>query len=108
MSTLPPTNHHAYIPNISADETFAIDFEIKKLLSQKVITPCEDEQDEFVSPIFTTTNHDGGLRLILNLKQLNKHVVHGHFKMDHPETCHTKLLHGVSRPKERILLCKNV
>ena len=69
-------------PFFSPDETKAIDSELHKLMLQKIIVLTQDEQNEFVSPIFTTVNKDGGIRIILNLKHFNDHVVHRHFKMD--------------------------
>ena len=44
--------------------------------------PCACEEGEFVSSIFTRPKKDGTLRMILNLKSLNKFVTYHHFKMD--------------------------
>ena len=56
--------------------------EIAKLLSQKVIVPCEHEEGQVTSPIFLREKSDNSHRLILNLKSLNKDIVYKHFKMD--------------------------
>ena len=42
----------------------------------------QHEDGEYISPIFIRKKKDGSLRLILNLKVLNSHIVCQHFKMD--------------------------
>ena len=59
-----------------------IDEEIEKLLKKKVIVECGKGGKEFFSPIFLTDKKDGGHRMILNLKTLNKNSEKVHFKMD--------------------------
>ena len=61
----------------------AIDSEISRLLSINAIQPCSHENGEFISNIFTRTKANGKIRIILNLKSLNKFVVYEHFKMEH-------------------------
>ena len=58
-----------------------IDQEISILLKKGVIRECDHEKDEHISPIFVTEKADGGFRLILNLKELNKSVEKVKFKM---------------------------
>jgi len=67
---------------IDKEDINAIDQEIKKLLSQKVIVQSNLEEGEFVSEIFTKKKQDNSLRLILNLKSLNKNVHYEKFKME--------------------------
>ncbi len=67
---------------LSKDELMFMDSEIQTLLAKKVIRECLPEEGEFVSPTFTRAKSDGGLRLILNLKNLNKAVPYKHFKME--------------------------
>ena len=55
---------------------------IQELLGKKVIFECEHEQGEFISPIFLREKGDGKYRMILNLKELNKHLDTTHFKME--------------------------
>ena len=50
-----------------------------KLLQKKVIYPCMREERDFMSSIFTREKRDGSYRMILNLKQLNKHIEYEHF-----------------------------
>ena len=40
------------------------------------------EEGDFMSSIFTREKRDGSYRMILNLKQLNKHIEYEHFKME--------------------------
>ena len=55
-----------------------------KLISSTkgVIKETCHEEKEFVSPIFISHKSNGGIRLILNLKQLNKNIEHHHLKME--------------------------
>lgn len=62
-------------------ESLAVDVEIKRLVSKGVIVASEHESHEFVSNIFTRPKKEG-LRMILNLKELNETVAYHHFKMD--------------------------
>ena len=56
------------------------------MLQKEVIVPSIPEKSEFVSPIFTVPKPDGGIRLILNLKELNTNVKYFHFKMETVKT----------------------
>ena len=60
----------------------AISGEVEELLSLGVVIQTHTHQGSGISPIFTTENADGSLRLILNLKKLNDHIRHVHFKME--------------------------
>ena len=66
---------------MNGKESLAVDVEVKKLLSKGVIVASEHESDEFISIIFTRPKKEG-LRMILNLKELNETVAYHHFKMD--------------------------
>ena len=77
-----PIQHTSYLPTLSSATANSVSVELDRLLQHKIITPCGDDEEEFVSPIFPTVNNDGGTRIILNLKKLNEHVVYHHFKMD--------------------------
>ena len=65
---------HAKVSTISG--------EIKELLSLGVVVQTHTHQGSWISPIFTTENADESPRLILNLKKLNDHIRHVHFKME--------------------------
>jgi hypothetical protein len=63
-------------------QTKLVDHEIEKLLNKGVFVSCTREEGDFVSPIFTRPKKDGTLRMILNLKSLNKFITYYHFKME--------------------------
>lgn len=67
----------------SKTELAVIDTEIDRLLSIGAICTCGHEEGEFISHIFTRTKSNGKIRIILNLKPLNKFIAYEHFKMEH-------------------------
>ena len=67
----PPIKHNSYIPQFSKEDESAIDLEIQKILGKGVITNCEHETGEYISPIFIRQRSDDSWRPILNLKNLN-------------------------------------
>ena len=52
------------------------------MVDKKIVTKSSYEEGEYRSPIFPIMKPDGGIRIILNLKELNKSVEYLHFKMD--------------------------
>ena len=74
--------------NLSKDERDVVGKEIENLLSKGVISVCDHEPGEVLSPVFTRGEKDGTQRMILNLKNFNSQVTYHHFKM---ETLHTAL-----------------
>lgn len=58
------------------------DKEIDKLLIKGVISETTHCPGKYISTIFVCPRKDEEYRLILNLKNLNEHVEHQHFKMD--------------------------
>ena len=64
-----------------SDQTQTCEIKIQNLLEKDAIVPCEHENREYISPIFTTPKKDGSSRMILNLKSLNQFLEHRHFKM---------------------------
>ena len=82
-----PPNQVSYPYNsICKDHEPAIANEIHSLLEKKVITPCQHEIGEFISPIFSVPKPNGKIRLILNLKRFNSYIANAHFKMDNLHT----------------------
>ena len=78
----PPVKHNSYIPQFSEEDESAVDLEIKTLLAKGVITKCEHETDEYISPIFIRQKLDGSCRLILNLKNLDEDMSYIHLKIE--------------------------
>ena len=71
----------------SASERGAIQQEIENFLSKGIIIKSSHEEGEYISNIFTRPKKTPGkVRVILNLRPLNKHMVYHKFKMD---TVHT-------------------
>lgn len=66
----------------SAVENDIISEEVANLLEKAAIVETSHEPGEFISSVFVRHKKDGSHRMILNLKNLNKHVQYNHFKMD--------------------------
>ena len=81
----PKIQHKARSPKFSDEEINLIKDEIDKLLTKGVVKETCHEEKEFVSPIFIS-HSNGGIRLIFNLKQLNKNIEYHHFKMESIDT----------------------
>ena len=61
-----------------------VDEELSKLLATGCIKKLDQMiPDGWVSNIFLVPKKQGGFRMILNLKQLNRYVTYTKFKMDH-------------------------
>ena len=60
---------------------------VTELIQKGVIERCAHEDGEFISPVFLRPKKNGKYRLILNLKCLNTHLPHIHFKMDTLQSC---------------------
>ena len=56
--------------------------EIKRLLEKSVLKPVNETEKGNVCSIFLREKKNNQHRLILNLKNFNKHVTHRHFKED--------------------------
>lgn len=76
------------LPNLSfsQQEYDIIDNEVNKLAKKQVVELCDMDVNtctyEYISGIFIRPKKDGSHRLILNLKSLNEHIEHLHFKME--------------------------
>ena len=77
-----PLQGKGHESKFSKEETLQIEKEISELAKKGVIVTCDKKEGDFISPIFTRPKKDGKLRLILNLKKLNKSVEYHHFKME--------------------------
>ena len=69
-------------PTFSKKEAEIISQKIEKLIKMDVLKSVVPCADQFLSNIFLLPKHDGGHRLILNLKHLNEFVEKHHFKME--------------------------
>ena len=56
--------------------------EVSSLLDKKAIAPTIDAPHLCLSPVFTVPKRSGGMRVILNLKQINKFIPDYHFRME--------------------------
>ena len=63
-------------------EKMLMQAQIDKTLEKGEIEESRHETGEFVSNIFSRPKKDGTVRVILNLKNLNKKVEYHHFKME--------------------------
>ena len=69
--------------NMSKKESMFVDEEIQRLLDTQCITEVSAPlKNGWTSNIFLVPKKDGGYRLILNLKPLNKFIKYQKFKMD--------------------------
>ena len=82
FDTIPSLNKVMVHAVLSETQTESVDTEVSNLLRKQAIEACDHEAGEYISPIFTRPKKDGSHRMILNLKSLNKHITHHHFKMD--------------------------
>ena len=82
FDTIPSLNKVMVHAVLSETQTESVDTEVSNLLRKQAIDACDHEAGEYISPIFTRPKKDGSHRIILNLKSLNKHITHHHFKMD--------------------------
>ena len=80
----PPVQH--VLPRelcMSVEEMNFVDH-LQQLIDQGFVTPLDRHIPHgWVSNIFLVPKKQGGFRMILNLKELNKHVKYTKFKMDH-------------------------
>ena len=68
---MPPARHFVYNTRIITSERHLLNIEIIDLLGKGIIVPSVVEDNEFLSPIFTVSKHEGEFRMILNLKDLS-------------------------------------
>ena len=78
----PPVKHNSYISKSSKDDESTVNLEIQKLLAKYVITKCEHETGEYISPMFIRQKPGGSCGLLLHLKNVNKDMQHINFKTE--------------------------
>ena len=69
-------------PAMSWEKAQAMTQEVNDLASKCVIRPVAPHSPGFYSPVFLVPKSDGSWHPVINLKELNRHVVHHHFKME--------------------------
>lgn len=78
-----PVRHSSRKCNFAHEDHVLVREELADLLGKNIISQTRWEEIEYLSPIFPVHKpDDSGLRIILNLKDLNRDVVYHHFKMD--------------------------
>lgn len=78
----PPNKRFLKELNLSSQERVMVNNKLQSFIEQEVIEKTLHCKDEYISHIFTRPKKDGGLRIILNLSELNDYVVYEHFKME--------------------------
>ena len=68
--------------DMSPHECNLIEREIEKLIQKGAVSPVDPVQDQFISQIFVVPKKEGRFRPVVNLKALNRHMKHLHFKME--------------------------
>ena len=79
----PCQTHPPVMKCFSASENDIISKEVANLLQKAVIVETSHEPGEFISSVFVQPRKDGSHRMIMNPKNLNKHVQYNHFKWIH-------------------------
>ncbi len=74
LLTSPPTPSLSSFAQLrfSEEEAAQVNQFVAKLEAAQVVTVVEPKSHQIVSPIFLTTNHDGCLRLIFNMKKIKE------------------------------------
>lgn len=67
---------------------------IDKYISTGAIVVSEEEENQFISSVFSVPKSDGNFRLVINLKNLNEFVHAPHFKMEDYRTASCLLRQG--------------
>ena len=93
----PPLQVHPdpFYLNLTADQQFILDEEMQKFLDGHVIEPVLDlSTPGFYSPLFLHPKTDKGWRIIINISELNRHLVYHKFKMETLKTVRQSLKQG--------------
>ena len=83
IDNIKPCQTKAPFQNIFNEKEKEItDKEVQNLLEIGAIKKAQNKKPIFLSKIFVRSKKNGELRVILNLKKLNKFIPYQHFKMD--------------------------
>ena len=67
---------------VFGESTRVCDDEVTSLLEKGAIEEISESEANFVSGVFVIPKSNGGFRMIINLKPINKFIKHIHFKME--------------------------
>ena len=81
IDNLPKFSDIISFPNCPNKRAFLIE-EIARLLISKAVSVTEPSVNQIVSRVFIREKTSGGWRMIIDLKRLNKWIVHSHFKIE--------------------------
>ncbi|XP_028411552.1 uncharacterized protein LOC114534197 [Dendronephthya gigantea] len=73
------------MPQLSLIQERVLDQEVQELLTKEAVHPVVNQSlanEGFISSLFVVSKKDGGNRPVINLKQLNQHLIYEHFKME--------------------------
>lgn len=82
FTSLPPPRVDLPAPTLSPDASQFCDWEIDRLLKKGAIARADPSPDLFLSSFFLIEKSSGGMRFILNLKDLNSYIEPPHFKLE--------------------------
>ena len=90
----PPQRQTVRQCNVVGETKALMQKELLGLIEKRIIIQTEHEEGEFLSPIFPVPKPGGNIRVILNLKDLNKYIQYLHFKMDNIKTVLANITKG--------------
>ncbi|XP_071575169.1 uncharacterized protein [Temnothorax nylanderi] len=94
FSSSPPSRPFITEPKFSRLTASRCDKEIARLLYKGAITVVEPSADQFLSSFFLVEKSSGGVRFVLNLRDLNTFLSPPHFKLEDWRTVVQLLLPG--------------
>lgn len=91
-----PPIMHPFIdePTFTSSVETHCDAEIQRLIDKGAISQMVPSEDQFLSPFFLIEKSSGGMRFILNLKELNLYISSAHFKLEDWRTVVRLMLPG--------------
>ena len=98
FNSLPPlvVNPAPFYLHLSTEQQLILDDEMFKFLDGHVIEPVLDlNSPGFYSPLFLRPKTDKGWRIIINISELNKHLVYKRFRMETINTVRQSLKQGM-------------
>ena len=98
FDSLPPLvkNPTPFYLNLSSDQQLILDEEMTKFLDGHVIEKVWDlDSPGFYSPLFLRPKTDHGWRIIINISELNRHLVYKRFRMETINTVRQSLKQGM-------------